>query len=134
MTLPGKYRKVAFVDVPYKHEDVQTSNAFAKLDSIMHSPVEMEIRADASWRLDFEGASRWGWHSYNAHQVAFTSGIWVMMTQTLVPTRAHQRRRLLRHRVPAAQGHLDEPGRPPHRPRLRLALPGLGLERRCGAA
>ncbi|HJV87379.1 MAG TPA: hydantoinase B/oxoprolinase family protein [Noviherbaspirillum sp.] len=86
MTLPGKYRKVAFVDVPYAHEDVQTSNAFAKLDSIMHSPVEMEIRKDGSWRLDFEGASRWGWHSYNAHQVAFTSGIWVMMTQTLVPT------------------------------------------------
>lgn len=86
LTLPGKYRKVAFVDVPYKHEDVQTSNAFAKLDSIMHSPVEMEIRKDGTWRLDFEGASRWGWHSYNAHQVAFTSGIWVMMTQTLVPT------------------------------------------------
>ncbi|GAB6852404.1 hydantoinase B/oxoprolinase family protein [Paraburkholderia kururiensis] len=86
MTLPGKYRKVAFVDVPYNHPDVQTSSAFAKLDSIMHSPVEMEIRRDATWRLDFEGASRWGWHSYNAHQVAFTSGIWVMMTQTLVPT------------------------------------------------
>lgn len=86
MTLPGKYRKVAFVDVPYAHPDVQTPSAFAKLDSIMHSPVEMEIRADGSWRLDFEGASRWGWHSYNAHQVAFTSGIWVMMTQTLVPT------------------------------------------------
>ncbi|WP_068808608.1 hydantoinase B/oxoprolinase family protein [Thauera phenolivorans] len=86
MTLPGKYRKVAFVDVPYAHPDVQTSNAFAKLDTIMHSPVEMEIRRDGSWRLDFEGASRWGWHSYNAHQVAFTSGLWVMMTQTLVPT------------------------------------------------
>lgn len=86
MTLPGKYRKVAFVDVPYRHGDVQTSNAFAKLDSIMHSPVEMHVRKDGSWRLDFEGASRWGWHSYNANQVAFTSGIWVMMTQTLVPT------------------------------------------------
>lgn len=86
MTLPGTYRKVAFVDVPYAHEDVQTSNAFAKLDTIMHAPVEMEIRKDGTWRLDFEGASRWGWHSYNAHQVAFTSGIWVMMTQTLVPT------------------------------------------------
>ena len=86
MTIPGKYRKVAFVDVPFKHPDVQTSNAFAKLDSIMHAPVEIEIRADATWRLDFEGASRWGWHTFNAHQVAFTSGIWVMMTQTLVPT------------------------------------------------
>lgn len=86
MTLPGTYRKVAFVDVPYSHPDVQTPSAFAKLDSIMHSPVEMTIRGDGSWRLDFEGASRWGWHSYNAHQVAFTSGIWVMMCQTLVPT------------------------------------------------
>jgi acetone carboxylase alpha subunit len=86
MTLPGKYRKVSFVDVPYKHPDVQVSNAFAKLDSIMHSPCEMTIRPDGKWRLDFEGASRWGWHTFNAHQVAFTSGIWVMMSQTLVPT------------------------------------------------
>jgi acetone carboxylase alpha subunit len=86
MTLPGKYRKVSFVDVPYKHEDVQISNAFAKLDSIMHSPCEMTIKPDGKWRLDFEGASRWGWHTFNAHQVAFTSGIWVMMCQTLVPT------------------------------------------------
>ena len=86
MTLPGKYRKVSFVDVPYKHEDIQISNAFAKLDSIMHSPVEMTIKPDGKWRLDFEGASRWGWHTFNAHQVAFTSGIWVMMSQTLVPT------------------------------------------------
>jgi len=86
MTMPGKYRKVSFVDVPFKHEDVQVSNAFAKLDSIMHSPCEMTIKADGKWRLDFEGASRWGWHTFNAHQVAFTSGIWVMMCQTLVPT------------------------------------------------
>jgi len=86
MTLPGIYRKVSFVDVPFKHDDVQVSNAFAKLDSIMHSPVEMTIRNDGSWRLDFEGASRWGWHTFNAHHVAFTSGIWVMMCQTLVPT------------------------------------------------
>ncbi|MGC0154261.1 hydantoinase B/oxoprolinase family protein [Chromobacterium vaccinii] len=86
MTLPGVYRKVSFVDVPYRHDDVQVSNAFAKLDSIMHSPVEMTIRPDGTWRLDFDGASRWGWHTFNAHQVAFTSGIWVMMCQTLVPT------------------------------------------------
>lgn len=86
MTLPGVYRKVSFVDVPYAHADVQTSSAFAKLDSIMHSPCEMTIRPDGKWRLDFEGASRWGWHTFNAHQVAFTSGIWVMMCQTLVPT------------------------------------------------
>jgi len=48
MTLPGKYRKVAFVDVPFAHEDVQTSSAFAKIDTIMHSPVEITIRRDAT--------------------------------------------------------------------------------------
>jgi acetone carboxylase alpha subunit len=86
MSLPGKYRKVSLLDVPFKHDDVQVSNAFAKLDSIMHSPCEMTIKPDGKWRLDFEGASRWGWHTFNAHHVAFTSGIWVMMCQTLVPT------------------------------------------------
>ena len=51
----------------------------------MHSPSTIEIRANGSWKLDFEGASRWGWHTYNSSQVAFTSGIWVFMTQHLVP-------------------------------------------------
>jgi len=86
MTIPGKYRQVGFVDVPYAHEDVRVPSDFAKLDTIMHAPSEITIRSDATWRLDFEGSSRWGWHTYNAHQVSFTSGIWVMMTQTLIPS------------------------------------------------
>ena len=86
MTIPGTYRRVAFVDVPFAHEDVGCASQFAKVDTIMHSPVEVTIHKDGSWLLDFEGASRWGWHSFNANQVAFTSGLWVMMTQTLVPT------------------------------------------------
>ncbi|MGQ3671403.1 hydantoinase B/oxoprolinase family protein [Xanthobacter sp. TB0136] len=86
MTIPGTYRQVGFVDVPYTHEDVRVPSDFAKVDTIMHAPCEMTIRKDGTWRLDFEGASRWGWHTYNAHQVSFTSGIWVMMTQTLIPS------------------------------------------------
>lgn len=86
MTIPGTYRQVGFVDVPYAHEDVRVPSDFAKFDSIMHSPSEITIRGDGTWRLDFEGATRWGWHTYNAHQVSFTSGIWVMMTQTLIPS------------------------------------------------
>jgi acetone carboxylase alpha subunit len=86
MTVPGVYRRVAFVDIPYDHEDMCLASEFGKMNSIMHAPCEMTIRADATWRLNFEGASRWGWHSFNANQVAFTSGIWVMLTQTLVPT------------------------------------------------
>ncbi|HLQ85338.1 MAG TPA: hydantoinase B/oxoprolinase family protein, partial [Salinisphaeraceae bacterium] len=86
MTIPGTYRQVGFVDVPYKHEDVKLPSEFAELDSIMHAPSEITIRDDATWKLDFEGSSRWGWHTYNTHAVSFTSGIWVMMTQTLIPT------------------------------------------------
>lgn len=86
MTIPGKYRQVGFVDVPYAHEDVRVPSDFAKVDTIMHTPSEITIRGDGTWRLDFEGSSRWGWHTYNAHQVSFTSGIWVMMTQSLIPT------------------------------------------------
>ncbi|MFZ2296366.1 MAG: hydantoinase B/oxoprolinase family protein [Polaromonas sp.] len=86
MTVPGVYRRVAFVDIPYDHEDMSLASEFGKMNSIMHAPCEMTIRPDATWRLNFEGASRWGWHSFNANQVAFTSGIWVMLTQTLVPT------------------------------------------------
>jgi acetone carboxylase alpha subunit len=86
MTVPGVYRKVAFVDVPYAHPDVRLVQEYGKIDTIMHAPTEVTIRRDASWMLNFEGASRWGWHSFNANPVAFTSGIWVMLTQTLVPT------------------------------------------------
>ncbi len=86
LTIPGKYNTVAFVDVPFTHEDVHVPSPFAKVDTIMHAPCTIEIRKDATWRLDFEGCSRWGWHTYNANPTAFTSGIWVMMTQTLVPT------------------------------------------------
>lgn len=86
MTIPGKYRQVGFVDVPYAHEDVHVPSTFAKVNTIMHTPSEMTIRPDGTWRLDFEGSSRWGWHTYNAHAVSFTSGIWVMMTQTLIPS------------------------------------------------
>lgn len=85
MTIPGIYKQVAFVDVPYNNDDVSVPS-FAKVDTIMHAPSEINIRADGSWRLNFEGSSRWGWHSYNAQPVSFSSGIWVMMTQTLIPT------------------------------------------------
>jgi acetone carboxylase alpha subunit len=84
MTVPGKYRQVGFVDVPYQHSDVDVP-PYAKVDTIMHAPSEVTIHPDGRWELSFDGASRWGWHSYNAQPIAFTSGIWVMMTQTLIP-------------------------------------------------
>jgi acetone carboxylase, alpha subunit len=82
MTIPGKYRGVSFVDVPYKELDVPP---YAKVDTIMHAPSEMIIHRDGKFEIDFEGVNRWGWHSYNATPVSITSGIWVMMSQTLIP-------------------------------------------------
>ncbi len=84
MTIPGRYRQVGFVDVPYRHEDVEVP-PYAKVDTIMHAPSEIVIDRSGKMSLDFDGSSRWGWHSYNATPVSFTSGIWVMMTQTLIP-------------------------------------------------
>ncbi|WP_126424707.1 hydantoinase B/oxoprolinase family protein [Brevibacillus marinus] len=82
MTIPGTYRGVSFVDVPYKNLDVPP---YARVNTIMHAPSEMTIHRDGKLEIDFEGVNRWGWHSYNATTVSITSGIWVMLSQTLIP-------------------------------------------------
>jgi acetone carboxylase, alpha subunit len=82
LLIPGKYRQASFVDVPYKNLDVPP---YARVNTIMHAPTEMTIDKDGKFKIDFEGVNRWGWHSYNATPVSITSGIWVMMSQTLIP-------------------------------------------------
>lgn len=82
MLIPGRYRQASFVDVPYKNLDVPP---YARVNTIMHAPTEMIIHKDGKLEIDFEGVNRWGWHSYNATPVSITSGIWVMMSQTLIP-------------------------------------------------
>ena len=82
MLIPGKYRGVAFADVPYKNLDVPV---YAKVNSIIHAPSEITVHKDAKLEIDFEGSNRWGWHSLNATPLSITSGIWVMLSQTLVP-------------------------------------------------
>lgn len=82
MLIPGKYRGVSFIDVPFEGLDLPK---FAQQDSIIHSPSEITVHKDAQLEIDFEGASRWGWHPFNATPVSITSGIWVMLSQTLVP-------------------------------------------------
>lgn len=82
LTIPGKYRGVSFVDIPYKNVDVPP---YAKVNTMMHAPHVLTIHKDGRLQIDFEGVNRWGWHSYNATPVSITSGIWVMLSQTLVP-------------------------------------------------
>lgn len=82
LLIPGKYRQVSFVDVPYENLDVPP---YARINTIMHAPTEMTVHKDGKFQINFEGVNRWGWHSYNATPVSITSGIWVMMSQTLIP-------------------------------------------------
>ena len=82
MLIPGKYRQASFVDVPFKDLELPS---FAKLNTIIHTPSEITVHKDAMFEIDFEGANRWGWHPFNATPVSITSGIWVMLSQTLVP-------------------------------------------------
>ncbi|HHW37276.1 MAG TPA: acetone carboxylase subunit alpha [Bacillales bacterium] len=82
MLIPGKYRQASFVDVPFKDLDLPS---FARINTIMHSPSEITVHEDAKLEIDFEGTNRWGWHPFNATPVSITSGIWVMLSQTLVP-------------------------------------------------
>ena len=95
-------------------------------------PCEMTIAGRR--RLDFEGASRWGWHTFNAH-----GGLHLRDLGDDVPDRAdpayHQRRR---YYYATAEFQF----RPRHRcnlttaalPCLRPALPVSGWPWRCGAA
>lgn len=82
MLIPGTYRGVSFIDVPFEGLDLPK---FAQQDTIMHSPSKITIHKDALLEIDFEGTNRWGWHPFNATPVSITSGIWVMLSQTLVP-------------------------------------------------
>jgi acetone carboxylase alpha subunit len=82
MLIPGKYRQASFVDIPFKELDLPS---FAKTNTIIHSPSEITVQKDGKMKIDFEGSSRWGWHPFNATPVSITSGIWVMLSQTLVP-------------------------------------------------
>ena len=80
MLIPGKYRQVSLLMFHIKILDVPP---YAQVDTIMHAPTEMTVHKDGKFQINFEGVNRWGWHSYNATPVAITSGIWVMMSQTV---------------------------------------------------
>lgn len=85
LLIPGKYRGLSMADVPYDHKLMGDLPEFAKLNYFVLCPTEITVQRNGKWKISAQGTSRWGWHPYNAHPVTYTSGIWVMMTQTLMP-------------------------------------------------
>ena len=82
--LPGTYRGVSFVDALYEGQDNLTRE-YADENHLMHAPSELHVREDGSFQVSFEGANKWGWHPFNCTPAAIQGGIWVMLTQTVIP-------------------------------------------------
>ncbi|WP_249361494.1 hydantoinase B/oxoprolinase family protein [Haloterrigena sp. H1] len=84
--LPGTYRGASFVDALYEGQK-NLSRAYASENHLMHAPSELHVREDGSFQVSFEGANKWGWHPYNCTPAAIQGGIWVMLTQTVIPNK-----------------------------------------------
>ncbi len=82
MAVPGRYRAPAFSELTMADEPMMPQHA--RVDTLMHAPVEVRVTADARLELDLEGASSWGYHSANCTTAAMQGGLWVLLTQTLI--------------------------------------------------
>ena len=83
MTVPGRYRAVAFTEVPFAAE--QQLPSYARIDTLMHAPTELRTTRDGVLEFDYDGSSSWGYHSMNCTPSAMQGAIWVQLTQTLIP-------------------------------------------------
>ncbi len=82
--IPGKYQFPSFMDVPHSHDKGRLPD-YAAVDSMMHCPLEIRVGAEATFELDLDGASKWGYHSFNCTPSGLQGGLWVGITQVLIP-------------------------------------------------
>jgi len=82
MTVPGRYRAPAFIELPFAKEAQLPS--YARVDRALHAAVELRITRDAVLELDYDGTSAWGHHSGNCTPSSMQGAIWVQLTQTLI--------------------------------------------------
>jgi len=83
ITFPGVYESPRFSDVPWK--DDPTVSYKARKDTIMHAPVQLKIGADGEFDMSYEGANKWGYHSFNCAPSPMQGALWVQLTQSLIP-------------------------------------------------
>ena len=84
MAVPGIYRFPSFMDVPHSIDKGRMVE-YAAVDTMMNCPMEMRIGADCSFELDLDGANKWGYHSFNCTTSGLQGGLWVAITQMLIP-------------------------------------------------
>ena len=83
LTVPGRYRAPAFTEYSFSNETRLPLRA--RVDKLMHGPLEITIHGDGAFELSFEGADAWGWHSMNCTPSAMQGAIWVLLSQTVIP-------------------------------------------------
>lgn len=83
MMVPGTYRGVGWG--PLDLEDEEMTHPETTRQQILHAPLETTVEEDGRMYMDLEGANRWGWHSFNGSPAALQGGLWVSLTETLIP-------------------------------------------------
>jgi N-methylhydantoinase B/oxoprolinase/acetone carboxylase alpha subunit len=82
-TVPGRYFCPTFVDLLFKGE--RGLPDYAAIDTLSHAPLELTIGPGGEFHISFDGASKWGYHSFNCPPSAMQGAIWVLLTQTVIP-------------------------------------------------
>ncbi len=83
LLIPGRYEAPAFIDAQFADE--ARLPAETRKDILMHSPFTLSIGAAGRLDVDFEGAGKWGLHSFNCTPSAMAGALWVALTQTIMP-------------------------------------------------
>lgn len=111
MTVPGTYRFASFMEVSHG-ADVGRMPPHAAVDSLMNAPLELKVGSDASFEISLDGASKWGYHSFNATPTAMQAGLWVSLTQTLIPNDKVNDGAYLATKIHLPPGSLADPDNP----------------------
>ncbi|MFH1149765.1 MAG: hydantoinase B/oxoprolinase family protein [Actinomycetota bacterium] len=83
LLIPGRYFAPTFNMLLFAGE--RGLPEYAAVDTMSQAPVEMVIGPSGEFHISFDGANRWGYHSFNCPPSAMQGAIWVLLTQTMIP-------------------------------------------------
>jgi acetone carboxylase, alpha subunit len=79
--IPGRYRNACFHSSLLKDRPGVLPQANS--DTLIHYPVEITVRPSGEMVLDLEGASKWGFHNFNAGPGSIYGGLSITLAQAL---------------------------------------------------
>jgi acetone carboxylase, alpha subunit len=79
--VPGRYRATHHQVFRFANEEFV--HPFSRRDMGQVVPIEINVGADGSLAMDFEGASRWDFHPYNCTPSSMNGGLWITLVQVL---------------------------------------------------